>query len=206
MVIGTHGRKGVDRFFMGSFAEELLMHAPGQTEKKSSGATIPMIVIGPHPKACETLIDHVLFATDFSEKAFPVFEKAVGFASRLGARMTVLHAMPRTIEPVVQSGVYLLAGGWVPFPVYYENELSRLKTLADSWSKRVSGHKIQMDFEFDPDTGSVQHSILSQAEKKGCRMIMMAAQSGRVASALLGSVTRGVVRSAQGPVWVLRSS
>jgi nucleotide-binding universal stress UspA family protein len=56
----------------------------------------------------------------------------------------------------------------------------------------------------DDSTPSVTESILIHAKEKKAKFIIMAAESGPVASALLGSITRQILRTAPCPVLVCR--
>jgi nucleotide-binding universal stress UspA family protein len=52
---------------------------------------------------------------------------------------------------------------------------------------------------------STSDAVLKIANKEKVDLIAMAAQSGPVSSALLGSATRQVIRNAIKPIWILRA-
>jgi len=86
IVMGTHGRKGVDRIFLGSTAEAIVRTA-----------ACPVLTVGPAVAlhgAGELEIKKILFATDFSDCAKTAQEYAASFASQYRAELHVLYVMP----------------------------------------------------------------------------------------------------------------
>lgn len=87
IVLGTHGRRGIGKFILGSVAEEILRHAP-----------CPVLTVGPQvatgqPRSKK--FRKILFATDFSENAMNTFAFAVGFAQEQQAHLTLLHVIEK---------------------------------------------------------------------------------------------------------------
>lgn len=85
IVIGTHGRKGVDRFFLGSTAETVFRNA-----------TCPVLTVGPHVKPlpeAEINVTKILFATSLTKQSEPALDYALSFAQERNAELTVLHAV-----------------------------------------------------------------------------------------------------------------
>ena len=90
IVMGTHGRKGVDRFFLGSTAESIFRTAP-----------CPVLTVGPHvsPQPTSDLdINKVLFATSLSKENDPAASYALSFAREESADLTVLHVLQTPAE------------------------------------------------------------------------------------------------------------
>jgi nucleotide-binding universal stress UspA family protein len=100
IIMATHSRKGLTRLLLGSFAESTLLYSK-----------LPVLVVGPHTHAKE--ITDILFATDFGPRAKPVFQKLLSFAKHLNAKITIFHSVSHPIDSVIQSGAFLLGGGWV---------------------------------------------------------------------------------------------
>ncbi|MFZ0684661.1 MAG: universal stress protein [Terriglobales bacterium] len=85
LVLGTHGRTGVGKLFMGSVAEEIFR-----------GAACPVLTIGPHvaEKTEEEIHFHrVLFATDFSDDSLAALPYALSLAEEDQAQLTVSHVV-----------------------------------------------------------------------------------------------------------------
>jgi len=104
LITGTHARKGVSRILLGSFAESLLRHTP-----------VPLITVSPdtefQPANGKSFL---LFATDLSEESENGLTQILPLAKMLGLGIKFLHIMPHLSATIVQSGVFLLAGSWVP--------------------------------------------------------------------------------------------
>lgn len=192
IVVGSHARTGLPRMILGSFAETLLLHTK-----------TPVLTVGPKiPK--KPHFEHILFATDFSKNSERMFDRVVRLARELRSKITIFHAIPNPADPVVQSGVFLLGGGWMPVTMHLgELEEDRGKTAA-SWVAAARKGGVKADFKIESWSLSASDSILSAARKTRCGLIAMAAQSGPAAAILLGSATRQVLRHAQCPVWVMR--
>jgi len=107
IVVGTHARHGLPRLFLGSFAETLLLHSQ----------QMPVITVGPECLS-RTQQNQILFATDFKEGSAQAYQRVLNFAKNLKAEITLFHVIPHGIEPILQSGMYLLSGGWVSPPDY----------------------------------------------------------------------------------------
>lgn len=87
VVVGTHGRRGLEKLILGSVAEEIFREA-----------NCPVLTVGPHcyrearvELPAETR--RYLFATDFSEASLGALADAISFASRMKARLIVLHVV-----------------------------------------------------------------------------------------------------------------
>lgn len=193
IVVGTHARKGLSRFFLGSFTENLLLHSK-----------VPVLTVGPSTKpvkACE----HILFSTDFSKGSQAGFDRVIAFAKNLGARVTVFNHVQNPIEPIVQSGVYLLGGGWVSVSAYMAEEESKQREHAKAWVARARKAGVDADFILESGRETVTESIMDAAKRSRSCLIAMAGQSGPIAAALIGSIARQVVRSAEVPVWIVHA-
>jgi nucleotide-binding universal stress UspA family protein len=90
IVMGTHGRQHLTRYFLGSVTEKLLRKMPAPI------LTVSRAV----PSGFE--VNRILYATDLSNRSRRAFRFAADFCHALGAQMTVLH--------VVQHLDYLFAG------------------------------------------------------------------------------------------------
>lgn len=192
IAIGTHARKGLPRLFLGSFTESLLL-----TSK------VPVLVFGPSTRTVKKL-DRIIFATDFSKKSLSAFKKVVDLAKDLGASITIFHHVQNPIEPILQSGVYMLGGGWVSTAAYLKEETRTQKVQAEKMAQRAKDAGVKTEVLVDSGPLGITDSLLRAAERNKASMIAIAAQSGPVAATLIGSIARQVVRSALCPVWVIR--
>jgi len=85
IVLGTHGRTGVPKFFLGSVSEEIF--------RRSS---VSVLSIGPGVRGGVhngARFDHVLFATDFSLEAATAAPYAISLAQKDGAQLILIHVI-----------------------------------------------------------------------------------------------------------------
>ena len=89
IVIGTSGRKGLQKLLMGSVAEEVFRNAE-----------CPVLTVGPHATGCpaDGKVRHILYATDFGPESVHGLPYAISLAEENRAGLTLLHVAP---EPVV---------------------------------------------------------------------------------------------------------
>jgi nucleotide-binding universal stress UspA family protein len=83
LVLGTHAIGGMDRFVLGSTAEEVLRQA-----------SCPVITVGPHVRSEERVdlcFHKVLYATDFSETSMTAAPFVAMFRKESSASLRVLH-------------------------------------------------------------------------------------------------------------------
>jgi nucleotide-binding universal stress UspA family protein len=83
VVVGTHGRRGLQRFLMGSTAEFIFRNA-----------TCPVLTVGPHVAVRpykDFTVDNILFPTDLGPHAEYAATYALSFAREKRARLTFMH-------------------------------------------------------------------------------------------------------------------
>lgn len=192
IVVGTHARQGLPRFFLGSFTEALLI-----------ASKVPIISVNPETKFDS--INHIVYSTDFSKESEAVFKKVVSLAKALNAKVSLFHHVQNPIEPIIQSGVYLLGGGWVSVSAYMAEEVETAEKLAKEMAAKFKKEGIPIEIFVDSGRQGIADSLLAFAEKNNAGMIAMAAESGPVAATLIGSVARQVVRGAHCPTWVVHA-
>jgi nucleotide-binding universal stress UspA family protein len=102
LVMGTHGRSGLDRYMLGSVAEEVFRQTP-----------CPVLTVGPKVMADaphEISFKHVLFATDFSPESLAAAPYAIAMAQEFQAYLTLLHCVKTPLEPLETPQVITAAG------------------------------------------------------------------------------------------------
>ena len=193
IAVGTHGRKGMPRFFLGSFAESLLLYSK-----------VPVLVVNPKAQV-PNQYDTIIFPTDLSRESRTLFRRVVLLARDLKAKLVVYHSVQNPLGPVLRSGVQMMGGEWVPASDYMDEEIIRRRKSALHWVNVASKLEVEVELVVELGQKGVASGILETAQKKNSKLIAMAAQSGPIASTVIGSVCRQVVREAPCPVWVLRA-
>lgn len=189
IVAGTHGRSGMSRLLLGSFAETLVLHSP-----------VPTLVVG---KGARCSLDHIVFGTDLGDHSRALFDQAVALSRQLGAKLSIFHSLPNLVEPVFQSGMFLLGGSWIPMQRYFSEDAQDRRERIDDWVEHARSLGVDAVAAVDESGESVADALLAYAERERAGLISLAAQSGPLVSSLIGSVPRQVVRRAHCPVWIL---
>ena len=84
VVLGTHGRRGVQKFLLGSVAEEIWR-----------SASVPVLIIGPGVRRDQSGegFHCVLFATDFTAESLAGLQFAVSLTRESRAHLVLLHVI-----------------------------------------------------------------------------------------------------------------
>jgi len=94
VVVGTHGRRGIEKLLLGSVAEQVFRHA-----------ACPVLTVGPHSylegRVEWTGTQTYLFPTDFGEASLGALPSAVSLAKRIKAKLIVVHVVPAVHIPQI---------------------------------------------------------------------------------------------------------
>ena len=181
IVIGTHGRRGVEKLLLGSTAEEILRLA----EK-------PVLIVGPESSVApetEARLKRILYATDFSLESKPAMHYAYSLAKEHGAALAFLHVA----EDV------------------WKEPLSTRMRPADFFRERLEErHWVFEEHgivpEFYVEFGPRAECILETARKLRSELIVLGVRGTRyprMASHLPGPTAYDVVSQARCPVLVI---
>jgi nucleotide-binding universal stress UspA family protein len=185
LVVGTHGRTGLDHVLIGSTAERVVRVSPCpvlavKADKGREGAT--------------TAIKRIVVPIDLSTCSLDALEYAVQFAKPFGAAITILHAM----EPVAYGLDFSLSHSkeWREQRDYLEKRLSVLSAC-------VTAHGVQADHVLKP--GLPADSITSYVAQQGFDLMIMGTHGRRgISHVLLGSIAGAMLRLASCPVLTVR--
>jgi nucleotide-binding universal stress UspA family protein len=195
IIVSSHGRRGLDRLFLGSFSETLLVHS-----------TIPVLVIGASARV-DQQVGKILFATDFGELARDVFRRTVSIAQQVRAELTLFHAVPVPSRVTLDTGFYPamfgVEGEMVTLESFMEMQGQHQQRRADSWSEWAQAEGVPCTADLDMSGEPVDRLICHKALQDGSDLIVMEGRSNAIKAALMGSIARDVVRSAPCPVLVL---
>jgi nucleotide-binding universal stress UspA family protein len=187
LVLGTHGRGGFERFFLGSVTEKVLR-----------SAAVPILTIPPASSGpVRTQYGTILCPVDLAEASAAAIEEAVSLARPAGARLVLLHV----IEPYPDL---VQAAGRLPVTEQDRRriEAEALRLLDEAVPADARGwltHEARVAF------GKAPAEIIRIAGDVGADLIVMARQ-GRdaVDRWVFGSTIPRVVREATCPVLTLR--
>jgi nucleotide-binding universal stress UspA family protein len=179
VVLGTHGRRGLEHLVVGSAAQEIMRRA-----------NCAVMTVGPHvyERGIATgAIGSIVYATDFSTGSLRALEYAVAFARANCSRIIAFHAIPvpnAAIDSIMDM-----------------NEENRrvkeqLRQLVPS----------DINYEVAVCHGPAADMILDIAGKQRTDLIVMGAHAGGPASAHLPWATaHQVVSGAECPVLTVRA-
>lgn len=189
IVMGTHGRRGIDHAFMGSVAEEVARVAP-----------CPVFTIGMNaPAKPGQDIHNLLIPVDFSAFGGPALSYAKELALVYGAKLHLLHV----IEDIGLPGAYGY-GASARFSINLsEMEKNSCKAL------RAIGIKVlgeEVPFEVHAIGGNAALDTVDFAAAHDIDLIVMATH-GRtgIRRLVIGSVAEKVIRMARCPVFTVKS-
>jgi nucleotide-binding universal stress UspA family protein len=189
IVMGTHGRSGVQHLMLGSVAEKVLHKArhPVLTVPHKAPDAVP---VGPVPFA------RILCGIDFSECSLAALRHAIAVASEAGARLDVLSVVQLIPMYEAMSGV----------PLYYPGLLGDLK--ADIWKRLnsvVADAALEIPVERIVTVGSAHREIVRIAGERKTDLIVLGAYShSAIDHMFFGATTNHVVRAAGCPVLTIR--
>ena len=100
LVVGTHGRTGLEKLVLGSIAEEILRQAPCPVltvgSKVSGRAKLPAAEgEGKHLNPVDISLRQIVYATDFSPESLAAAPYAASLAQEFQAKLTLLHVIEK---------------------------------------------------------------------------------------------------------------
>lgn len=190
IVMGTHGRSGVDHLFLGSVAEKTLRTSP-----------IPVLTVpakAPDVTAAGLPFRSILCAVDFSQDSARALAYAASLAQQAGSRLTIMHVvelMPVNYDPMV--GSFDIEG------FHKATVAAARKELQEYAATVTAGTGI---VETVLGQGKPYKEILREAGERGADLIV-AGVHGRSAldRLVFGSTTEHLVRRATCPILTVRS-
>jgi nucleotide-binding universal stress UspA family protein len=189
LVLGTHGRTGFERLFLGSVTEKVLRST------RVPVLTIPPSVRKPGPPLYKT----ILCALDFSDASIRALEYALSLAKQADARLVLLHVIENMLGDVSAERLGHLTLS--EYQRHLEQEAAtQLKAVipdeARAWSTPIER----------VEKGRAYAEILRIAAEEHVEIIVMGVQGkGALSRMLFGSTTQRVLAHAGCPVLTLHS-
>lgn len=186
VVMGTHGRQGIERLMEGSVSEEVVRQAPCPV----------FTVLGRDEPQPGPAIGRILVPVDFSEHARMGVAYARELAASYAADIDLLHVVEEVNFPTAYEIDPFAA---VSVPDVRKRAREALEQVAQSVD-------LETVTECHVLTGHAARDIVDFAEKRESDLIVMPThgRSG-LERFLIGSVTERVMRSAPCPVFTIKS-
>jgi nucleotide-binding universal stress UspA family protein len=190
IVMGTHGRAGIEHMLLGSITEKVLHKAP-----------CPVLVVPPHAAIVEpnapAIFKRIVCAIDFSTSSLLALNQALELAQEADARLTLLHAIefPPALREIVFSTDVDIDRVHAAAEAEY---LRRLRALVPARAR------IYCTVATRVNEGKPARAIERVAAEEQADLIVMGVH-GRAAVDLMvfGSNTNAVIRSAGCPVLIV---
>lgn len=185
IVLGTHGRRPLERLIMGSVAERVVRLA-----------SCPVLTV--HARAEDSLerTRRILVPIDFSEHANVALAYAAELSHVYGADIDLLHVVPDDALPYVY-GVEPVSTGAAALTERAHAALSELAAQIDARGRQVTLHSF---------IGHPARDIVGFASEQHDGMIVIATHGlSNLERFFLGGVADRVVRKAPCPVFTVKS-
>jgi nucleotide-binding universal stress UspA family protein len=189
LILGTHGRSGFERLFLGSVTEKVLR-----------STRVPVLTIPPPVREMGSpLYKTILCPVEFSPPSIRALEYALSLALEANARLILLHAIENVLG---DAGAETL--GHLSVSEYYhkleQDAVTRLRAVvpedAHVWSRPEE--RVVM--------GRAHQEILKVVADEHVDLVVMGVQGKGVMDRLVfGSTTHRVIREAGCPVLTLHS-
>lgn len=175
LVLGTHGSRDLERFVLGSTAEEILRKA-----------SCPVLTVGPNvhdPHRGSMLFQHILLATDFSTEATAAAPYALSLAAEAASHISICHVLPVGHTKAMDA---------TQLQTKFTRTLHKI-IREDIWKKCAP--------EYAVESGNAADEILGFAAKQKADLIVLGVRSASIiATHLIAGIAFRVISGASCPV------
>lgn len=191
LVVGTHGRSGFQRLFLGSV-----------TEKVIRKATCPTLVVPPRasdvPPDAAIQFKRILCPVDFSESSLSALAYALNLAEEADAHVTLLHVIE--MPPELREN-----------PMAPDFDIDRIHAAAEADARSrlqdliPDQARTYSTVETAVVEGRAYRRILQRSAEEQADLVVMGVHGRGVMDLLVfGSTTHHVIRAATCPVLIVR--
>jgi nucleotide-binding universal stress UspA family protein len=171
VVVGTHGRRGIEKVVLGSVAEQVFRDA-----------TCPVLTVGPYSYR-ESRVDLTgeirtyLFATDFGEASLRALPQAVSLANQTKARLILLHVVPAVPGPQIP-------GWYTSSEIMSMRENARMTCVRRLEQLMPRDEETPIESEFVVQFGTPSEKILQVALDKRVELIILGLRRASLAGTI----------------------
>jgi nucleotide-binding universal stress UspA family protein len=180
IAMGTHGRHGIERWFMGSATERLLRHT-----------SVPLLTVSTtkKPGRGASLFHRILVATDFSAGTSEALNYAFSIAQENQAAITLLHVLDAPVDTAFEDREKLFSETTRKLVKFIPKE-------AETWC----------DVRTRVERGTAYRRILQILDREKFDLLVLNIHGkGLLERLLLGSSAELLVRGAKCPVMLVPS-
>ncbi|MCB9026413.1 MAG: universal stress protein [Bdellovibrionaceae bacterium] len=190
VVLNTHQRKGMTRWFMGSFTENFLLKCQ-----------FPALVIPPNMKLSKKIIK-TLIPSSLKDKEKVFFNEFVSGKMGIKTDVILYSKIFHPIDTFASSAITALGGSWVSLEAFsQEVVVDRLKK-GEEWGAEAKKQGVSVKVKVDDSPKDFAENLLQVAQEEDVQLIALPSFSGKTEAVLLGSNAREIVRQSPLPVLV----
>ncbi len=181
IVMGMHGRRGLDRLMLGSVTERVMRAAscPVLTVNKAL-----QDLVSPDQSPGPVRLSRILFCTDFSENSCRALEHAISLTAEYGAELTLLHVLED-----------------VPFPAKIQDAMTTAVEQLDELIALDTHQTGKGSIRSTVRIGKPYQQIIQMATEDRTDLVIMAVRGrGALDVAVFGSTTYRVMQFGPCPV------
>ena len=182
VVLATHARRGLERLFIGSFAESLALYSP-----------LPILTVNPNGQVRER-IGKVLFPTNFAPRYRATFERVVALTKTWEAQLVLFYQEPLIERPLINPQI----------EEYIAKETLWRHEMAREWQQWAIRQGARAEVVLEEDAAYLVPALSALAKKSNIDLVVMSTDATAVGAVLMGSSTRQALRECPCPVLVLR--
>ncbi|MFM6926905.1 MAG: universal stress protein [Bdellovibrio sp.] len=192
IVMGTQGKQGLERMFLGSVADEVVRNA-----------VVPVMVIGPKVKNLPSGKPRLLVATDLTANSRRAEAYAMKLGKALKAEVVLIHSLLETLRTADQ---YAAASGTT---FLNQSTIDTLTTKTnEALMKKVNLFKtsgVKCSFIVNTNEPTSQNALIAES-KNGYRYLVMGTHGrSSFVRAFLGSTAKETILNSPIPVIAIRS-
>lgn len=181
ILVSSHGRQGVSRMVLGSFAETLLSDSPK-----------PVLFLGARPSESFS-VDKILYPTDFSDESLKGFQALLKQMKILKPSLLLYHAIPQLslFHDYSLTGV----GAYLP-ESFWKTQKEMIIRRAEVWAElaRKEGYTVRVRID-DVSATDIPKLVNQAADEEEVAMIALTAPK-------IGNISKEIFRNRKHGVWV----
>ena len=199
IILGTSGRTGVRRIFLGSVAEEVIRNTriPVMTVGPKAQTRMAKFFVGPKFS--------ILIPTSLTDNSLRAEAYGVEIAKRLGAQVIFFHSMREALPAMLQVA-FMNPHSVSALQQYIEDNKDLLQKQLDQKCKKALKLGVIASGVLDPETLSASESIVKEIVRSKISLVVMGTHGHSFYSRFFfGRTLRDVVLRAEVPVISLHS-
>jgi nucleotide-binding universal stress UspA family protein len=194
IVMGTHGREGLARLFLGSVAERVV---------RLSRVPVLLLRFDGALQSAQVFPERILVALDGGKASELALDQAIGLGQVLGSELVLLHVVPNLWMPPAYETLVFDVANRQELDAQMQAEGQALLSKAQARSQGLKT-KTLLRHSGDPRVGQ---TILEAAQKEKAQLIVLGTHGySGFDRLLLGSVAETVAHHAPMPVLLVRPS